>query len=146
MKTLCGIDCKEVCSMYGNGCKDCVETNGRPFGGDCIAYNYAKTNGVESLSALKQTAIKEINALNIPELKVSELYYLTGSYVNLEYTLSNGSKVKFLQDNNVYMGCQVERANNERCYGVVVEQKFIIVSEYGCNGADPELIAYVKRK
>ena len=35
MKTICGIDCKG-CNFKSN-CKGCTETNGHPFGGDCIA-------------------------------------------------------------------------------------------------------------
>lgn len=33
----------------------------------------------------------------------------------------------------------------ERCYGVVADERFILVCEYGCNGADPEIIVYKRR-
>ena len=145
MKTLCGIECKEVCNMYGAKCKGCNETSGKPFGGECVAYNLVKNCGRECLESFKKQLINEINALNIPELIVTELFYLNGAFVNLEYTNVNGSKTKYLNDNDVYMGCQVERSNNNRCYGVVANESFILVSEYGCNGSEPELILYKKR-
>ena len=68
-----------------------------------------------------------------------------GAYVNLEYPLSNGTTVKFLNDKDVYLGNQIERTNSERCYGVVANEDFILVCEYGCNGADPEIVMYKHR-
>ena len=40
---------------------------------------------------------------------------------------------------------QIERTNSERCYGVVANEDFILVCEYGCNGADPEIVMYKHR-
>lgn len=37
---------------------------------------------------------------------------------------------------------QAERKESERCFGVVADEKFILVSEYGCNGAEPEIVLY----
>ena len=70
---------------------------------------------------------------------------LNGFYVNLEYTLENGQKGKLLRDDKVYFGNQVERPGNERCYGLVADESYILICEYGCNGADPEIIVYKKR-
>lgn len=82
--------------------------------------------------------------MGIKDLKFEDLNLLSSSYVNLEYELENGSKVKLLKDNDVYLGQQIERENNERCYGVVVTFKYLLVCEYGCNGRDPEIILYKK--
>ena len=68
-----------------------------------------------------------------------------GAYVNLEYPLMNGSSVRFLKDEDIYFGNQVERVWVERCYGVVVNEAFILVCEYGCNGSDPEIVLYKRR-
>ena len=65
--------------------------------------------------------------------------------MNLEYPLSNGTTVKFLNDKDVYLGNQIERTNSKRCYGVVANEDFILVCEYGCNGADPEIVMYKHR-
>lgn len=97
------------------------------------------------LSELKQQLTEEINALGIDGLIVDDLNLLPGAYVNLEYPLPNGTTVKFLNDNDVYLGNQIERKDSERCYGVVADGMFILVCEYGCNGANPEIVLY-KRK
>lgn len=143
--TYCGIDCKSVCDNYGKGCLGCEQTCGKPFGGTCVSAEHVKKHGTESLSKLHEQIICEINALGIDGLVAEKLYDLNGSYVNLEYTLDNGTKAKFLDDNKVYLGCQVERQNNQRCYGVVASEEFILVCEYGCNGDNPVLVAYKKR-
>ncbi len=89
--------------------------------------------------------IEEINALGIDGLNVDNLNLLTGVYVNLEYPLSNGTTIKFLKDKDIYLGNQIERQNSERCYGLVADETFILVCEYGCNGADPEIVLYKRR-
>lgn len=136
--TYCGIDCCKECTRQaqcggGEACK------GHPFGGSCIAERN------KSFADLKRTLIDEINALQIDGLEIEELYLLNGAYVNLEYPLPNGTTVKFLNDNDVYLGNQVERAASERCYGVVANEAFILVCTYGCNGADPEIVLYKGR-
>ena len=53
----------------------------------------------------KKELISEINALRIegmPELR--SLNALVGQYVNLEYRLPNGAKVKFLDGQTTYLG------------------------------------------
>lgn len=40
--------------------------------------------------------------------KIEELYPLIGRYVNLEYTLPSGQKVKLLNDDEMYLGNQLE--------------------------------------
>lgn len=135
--TYCGSDCCKTCSRLAE-CGGCEKNQGHPFGGSCIAER--NTNFHE----LKRKLIAEINALHIDGLAVEELYLLSGAYVNLEYPLPNGTGVTFLNGQDVYLGNQIEQANSERCYGVVANEAFILVSEYGCNGADPEIVLYKK--
>lgn len=89
--------------------------------------------------------IGEFNALGIEHLEIKDLNLLNGFFVNLEYPLGNGQSVKFLEDRNVYWGNQIEIPENDRCYGIVADAEYMLVCEYGCNGADPEIILYKKR-
>ena len=98
----------------------------------------------------EQQLVEEINELNISGMpKIKELYALNGAYVNLEYPLPNGENVRFLNNNEIYLGNQVECEFNDgeliRCFGIVANMDFILVSEYGANGENPELILYKKR-
>ena len=136
--TYCGSDCCKECSRLVD-CGGCEKCSGHPFGGSCIAERN------KNFAALKNSLIDEINALCIEGLTISELFLLNGAYVNLEYPLSNGTTVKFLNDKDVYLGNQIERTNSERCYGVVANEDFILVCEYGCNGAGPEIVMYKHR-
>ena len=68
-----------------------------------------KTNG---LLEAKKALIEEINALGIENLHVQDLNLLPGSFVNLEYRLSNGQTVKLLEDDKMYWGNQVEIPGN----------------------------------
>lgn len=77
---------------------------------------------------------------------VTELCPLVGAYVNLEYVLPNGEPVKFLDDSKVYLGYQIEKCNSDRCYGLAADDHHLLVCEYGCDGAEPEIIVYKKRK
>ena len=136
--TYCGGNCCEKCSRFSmcGGCEKCA---GHPFGGSCIAERN------RDFSELKQQLTEEINALGIDGLIVDDLNLLTGAYVNLAYPLSNGTTVKFLNDKDIYLGNQMERQDSERCYGVVADETFILVCEYGCNGANPEIVLYKRR-
>ena len=124
--------------VYGG----CLKTDGHPSEGMCIAAEWIKQNGYDGFLCMKQELIDEINKLNIKNLVVHDLNLLNGSYVNLEYPLPNGQSVKLLKDNNIYLGNQIEIPGNERCYGVVTDHDFLLVCEYGCNGADPQIVMY----
>ena len=113
--TYCGMECCKDCSKLPK-CGGCEKCNGHPFGGSCIAERNRE------FGKLKQQLITEINALGIHGLQVEELYLLSGTYVNLAYPLANGYSVKFLKDQDIYLGNQVERPGSERCYGVVAEE------------------------
>ena len=143
--TLCGSDCCKDCGRLAE-CGGCKKVNGHPFGGNCVAAMCVERGGMQELTRLKSDLVAEINSLGIPGLVKNDLYLLNGAFVNLEYTLSNNTKVKFLNDNDVYWGCQIEREHSDRCYGVVANEAFILACEYGCNGTDPELLLFKKRK
>lgn len=144
MKTLCGMDC--IGCGWKENCKGCVETKGRPLGGECVAAECYKEGGEECFTAYKSRLMEEFNALEIADMpSVTELFQLNGAYVNLEYTLPNGEKIKLLDDSKVYLGCQIEKTDGDRCYGLVADSNYLLVCEYGCNGAEPEIIVYKKR-
>ncbi len=136
--TYCGSNCCEECSRF-SACGGCEKCAGHPFGGSCIAERN------RNFPELKQQLMEEINALGIGGLMVDDLNLLTGAYVNLAYPLSNGTSVKFLNDKDIYLGNQIERQDSERCYGVAADERFILVCEYGCDGADPEIVLYKRR-
>ncbi len=92
---------------------------------------------------MKKIFINEVNALAIPGLHIDNLYVLQGSFINQPYNI-NGNQVKLLDDNATYWGNQVIQ-NTGRCYGIACCEKFILVSEYGKDGSDAELIILKKR-
>ena len=108
---------------------------------------YAELGGDEKFDQFKRKLIEEINELHVegmPEL--TSLNALVGGYVNLEYRLPNGAKIKFLDDEETYLGNQLEcKFSGDRCFGIVANMDFILVCAYEENGADPELIIYKKR-
>lgn len=144
MAELCRMDCCKVCPGREK-CPGCGETGGHPFGGDCVAAKCIVERGYEAFLALKQALVAEINALGIPALHVEDLNLLPGEFVNLEYSLPSGQKVKLLADGNVYLGNQIEISGSERCYGVVADDTYLLVCEYGCGGSDPQILLYRRR-
>lgn len=95
----------------------------------------------------KRKLMQEINDLHIEGLpKVEKLNALVGKYVNLEYRLPNGTKVKFLDDEKTYLGNQLEAEfGGDRCFGVIANMDFILVATYEAGGKNPELVVYKKR-
>lgn len=95
----------------------------------------------------KKKLINEINDLHIEGMpKVEKLNALVGSYVNLEYPLPSGMKVKFLNNQTTYLGNQLESEIVDGvCFGVLACMDFILVCTYEAEGANPELILYKKR-
>ena len=144
MKTICGLDCTGC--GWAETCKGCEKTAGNPFGGGCVAAECFKNGGEPCFQACKNRLIEEFNALGIADMPcVTEFCQLIGSYVNLEYTLPNGMKAKLLDDSKVYLGYQLEKSNGDRCYGLVADERYLLICEYGCGGSDPEIIVYKKR-
>ena len=144
MLSLCGVDCCGGCDK-AKDCGGCAETDGHPFGGRCIAAECVKKGGVEELQNLKKVLIEEFNSLGIKDLHISELNLLNGFFVNMEYQLANGQSVKLLEDNQVYLGNQVEIPGSDRCYGMAADERYLLVCEYGCNGEDSEIVVYKRR-
>ena len=141
MRTICGANCED-CELFNKKCKGCNKK--------CWIAKYIEIGDKSNFKELKKELINEFNSLNIDGMsKIDELYPLHGSFVNLEYELPNGKKVKLLNDNEVYLGNQVECEFNDgeikRCYGMVANMNFLLVCEYGENGSNPELIIYKKR-
>lgn len=144
MASICGVDCCGECNRKDE-CGGCIKTDGQPFGGECIAAESIKKGGFDEFFRLKNTLIDEFNSLGVKHLQVKDLNLLNGFYVNLEYRLTNGQSVQFLEDNKVYLGNQIEIPDSDRCYGLVADDKYLLVCEYGCNGANPQIIIYKKR-
>lgn len=150
-KSICGLECNE-CSLK-ESCAGCSETNGRPFGGECVIAVCCQSRGCGfrgqchgSACGLKGRLISEINALGIDDMaEVTDLYALEGAFINLEYTIPNGQRVKLLDDKKVYLGNQIEKKNSGRCYGLAADESFLLVCEYGEGGTDAEIIIYKKR-
>ena len=108
---------------------------------------YTDLGGEGLFDAFKGQLIDEFNALRIEGMpKVESLNKLVGAYVNLEYTLPNGQKVKFLDDNVTYLGNQLPcEFDDTVCFGLVANMDFLLVCTYEENGEHPQLIVYKKR-
>lgn len=145
--SLCGANCAECPSK--EACPGCVNANGRPFGKQCFVAKYILIGGMENYQTFKKGLIDEINALHIDGMEtITELYPLIGSFVNLEYALPSGKSVKFLDDNEIYLGAQAKNVFHDGqnpCFGVVARENFILVCSYSINGTEPEVILYKQR-
>lgn len=158
METICGISCSGC--FFKDKCKGCRKTNGKPLGGDCMVAVCCFKKGLECCNKcdkkcnLKNQAVNEVNELiknelgqlkQMEQFKVEKLYELSGALINLEYTLPNGQKCKFLEDNRIYLGTQIP-VNDKECYGISVTDEYIIISRYGENGENPKLVLIKERK
>lgn len=147
MDTICGVDCASC--AFREACSGCVATQGHPFGDSCILADCCKSKGQDrcaqcgEVCALKSRLMQQFNALGIEDMEeITGLYALKGSIVNLEYPLPGGRKVRFWPDNRVLLGSQVEKKGSGRCYGLAADEHFLMVSEYGENGADPRIVIF----
>ena len=143
----------ECCGMPMNDSHISRENDGF-FNEDYCRWCYAngeytldiwKLGDKKKFEEIKAQLIKEFNTLlHIEGLpKVEDLNVLSGEFVNLEYILPNGEKVKFLNDNATYLGNQLE--GESKCYGIVANMDFLLVCTYEENGANPKLVMYRKR-
>ena len=114
---------------------------------DWVAAEYIKFGGMEAYQQFKQKLMGEINALLATQgiRVIVGLFELVGEYVNLEYLMPSGEKVKLLNDKNIYLGAQIEFTDLGICYGVVADTGFILNCSYSVNYSEPELIIYRKR-
>lgn len=109
---------------------------------------YAGSCSKEKFEDFKKQIIDEFNTLlhvaGLP--KVENLNVLSGSFINLEYKLPNGSVVKFLDDKATYLGSQLEsKFGGNKCFGIAANMDFLLVCAYEEKGENPELILYKKR-
>ncbi len=94
---------------------------------------------------MKKVYIEEVNTLGIKGLHIENLFVLQGSFINQEYKL-NGNSLFLLDNNATYWGTQVENPNAEgRLFGIACDEKYILVSEYGKDGSDPEIVMLKRR-
>ena len=150
MKAICGVNCDECELLNKHKCDGCQNTKGCPFGRKCWIAKYIEIGEKDSFEELKKQIMEEFNSLKIDGMpKIKELYPLQGDFVNLEYPLPNNNKTKFLQDNEIYLGNQLECEFNDgkfkRCFGLIANMNFLLVCEYGEDGSNPEIILYKKR-
>ena len=150
MKAICDANCNECELLKSNKCKGCKNTNGCPFGKKCWIAKYIEIDEKDNFETLNKQLIEEFNSLKIDGMpKIKKLYPLRGALVNLEYPMPNGKKVKLLNDEEAYLGTQVECELNDselkRCFGLLANMNFLLVCEYGENGDNPEIITYKKR-
>ena len=114
-----------------------------------LAYwkNHEELGDNGAFEALKKKLIEEINGLSIKGMpRLERLNALVGQYVNLTYPLPGGACARFLDDHTTYLGNQLEAEDGSgRCFGVLANADFILVSSYAEGGADPELLLYKKR-
>ena len=143
-ESICGADCS-VCPGRDE-CPGCVATDGCPSGKKCNIAAYIQSNGMDKYLELKRNLAAKFNALGIPGMaEIKDLNPLVGFYVNLEYPLPSGEKVKFLKDDMMYLGNQTPCEGKEgRCYGVIGNREFILVCAYDEDGKNPELVLFRK--
>jgi transcriptional regulator with XRE-family HTH domain len=108
---------------------------------------YVSLGGREMFEQFKNKLIDEFNELLASEglPRVESLNVLSGEFINLEYTLPSGEKVKFLDDKATYLGSELESEFGGRCFGLAANMDFLLVCTYEENGENPELVIYKKR-
>ena len=136
-------NCQECPSF--KECGGCENCNAKPFDSkeQCICARIINIKGFRDFQETFQRVIDSINALSIEGLHADDMNILPGSLVNLEYPLPSGGTIKFLNDDLTYFANQIE-IDGEKCYGVVSDGTFLLVSSYGPKGKDPELLVYKK--
>jgi hypothetical protein len=94
----------------------------------------------------RKQLIDEINALGIPGLPhISNLKLMKGDLVNFSYSI-HGNSVRILDDNATYWSLQEEnQLREERYYGIVADDNYLIIIEYGRKFKDPRLVLIKRR-
>lgn len=96
---------------------------------------------------VKEQLIKEFNKLAIADMgEVKELFEGKGSFVNLEFSLPSGQFMKLWDDDKTYYIDQIEKDDGTRCYGLVADEKYLLVCEYGVDGTDAEIVVFKRWK
>lgn len=81
--------------------------------------------------------------MGIADLHVNNLFVLQGSFINQPY-LFNGNTIQLFDNQAFYWGTQVQKTDG-RCYGIACCERYIVVSEYGNDGADAEIVLLKRR-
>ena len=157
INTLLGSPRELVCECCGMPIDDCniSRENDGLFNENYCKWCYAdgeytldiwKIGEKEKFFEIKKQIINEFNVLlHIEGLpKVEDLNVLSGEFINMEYMLPNGEKVKFLDDKATYLGSQIE-SESGKCYGIAANMDFLLICTYEENGENPELVVYKKR-
>ena len=109
--------------------------------------------GVYSYDSLSPELLKELKNQNITKeivifstiIQYAVLYGLLLASIGIVLS----KKIKILDDNDSYLGNQVECKFNcdevKKYYGIVANMDFILVSEYEEGCINPEIIIYKKR-
>ena len=146
MEGICGAKCDQCNLFKSNKCNGCEKSRLRK---KCFIADYIEIGGKENFEKFKKQLILEFNNLCIEGMpKIKELYSLNGSMINLQYLLPNGKYVKFLNDNDTYLGNQVECEFNDevkKYFGIVANNSFLLVCEYEENCNNPEIVVYKRR-
>ena len=92
---------------------------------------------------IKNEIIKQFNSLGISDMGViTDMHEGSGAFVNIEYVLPSGQTIKLWDDNKTYLINQVCKCNSNRCYGLVADEKYLLVCGYGDEGVDGEIIVF----
>ena len=122
---------------------------GNPFGKKCLAASYIKVGKTEAFEKFKEQIIKEFNELKIEGMpEVTSLNMLCGRFVNLSYPFPNGKEMKILSDDEIYLGTQLIsdfRDGLELCFGLIANNSFLLVCQYGENGTHPKIVLFKRR-
>ena len=80
--------------------------------------------------------LAESNFLPIEGLpKIDHQNVLSGSFINLEYRIPNGSIIQFLDDHATYLDNQLPcEFGGHRCFDIVANMNFLLVCTYDKNG------------
>jgi len=108
---------------------------------------YTALGGQEKFDAFKQQLLDEINALAIDGLPRAEaLHPMPGRAFNPEFTLPNGTSVRFREDDAVYLGAQLPCLfGGSRRFVLIAHMTFLLVYPCEADGSDPQLVLYQKR-
>ena len=117
--SFCGNACR-ICGLHAF-CAGCSATCGKPFGKPCFAAAYIQSGGTEAFEAFKQQLVQEVNGLQISGMpKVTELIPVNGRFVNMAYRLPGGQRTFFLEDDAVYLACQLNILFYiDWCHGII---------------------------
>ena len=145
-ESICGENCGQ-CALKSQ-CAGCTATKGRPFGKACVVAACCRSAGYEKCGqcpscALRERLIDAFNALGISDMeKVTSLNALKGSYVNLPYALPNGQTVRLWDDDRIYLGNLVRKANSARQYGLAADEKYLMVCETDGDRSHAEIVVF----